>query len=151
MASGDIRPFRVEVPEDVLDDLRERLARTRWPDQIPGSGWSYGTDLEYLQDLCDHWRTKFDWRAQEDRFNRWPHFVTQIDGQQVHFIHARSDNADALPLIISHERAMQHRHVCDDHCLDGLHGLGRGVPRRHRAVARAVPRGRAVAARLRMV
>jgi pimeloyl-ACP methyl ester carboxylesterase len=101
-ASDDIRPFRVEVPEAVLDDLRERLARTRWPDQIPGSGWDYGTDLAYLQDLCDTWQNKFDWRAQEDRFNRWPHFLTDIGGQQIHFIHARSDNPDALPLIITH-------------------------------------------------
>ena len=100
--SDDIRPFRVEVPDAVLDDLRDRLARTRWPDQIPGSGWDYGTDLAYLQDLCEYWRTKFDWRAQEDRFNRWPHFLTDIDGQQIHFIHARSDDPDALPLILSH-------------------------------------------------
>jgi pimeloyl-ACP methyl ester carboxylesterase len=102
MASDELRPFRVEVPEAVLDDLRDRLARTRWPDQIPGSGWGYGTDLAYLQDVCDQWRAKFDWRAQEARFNRWPHFLTDIDGQQIHFIHARSDNADALPLIITH-------------------------------------------------
>ena len=100
--SDDIRPFRVEVPEAVLEDLRERLARTRWPDQIPGSGWDYGTDLAYLRDLCDTWQNKFDWRAQEDRFNRWPHFLTDIGGQQIHFIHARSDNPDALPLIITH-------------------------------------------------
>jgi microsomal epoxide hydrolase len=102
MASDDIRPFRVEVPEAVFDDLRDRLARTRWPDQIPGSGWGYGTDLAYLQDLCDTWQNKFDWRAQEDRFNRWPHFLTDIDGQQIHFIHARSDNPDAFPLIVTH-------------------------------------------------
>jgi hypothetical protein len=100
--SDDIRPFRVEVPDADLDDLRDRLARTRWPDQIPGSGWGYGTDLAYLQDLCAYWQTKFDWRAQEDRFNRWPHFLTDIDGQQIHFIHARSDDPDALPLIMSH-------------------------------------------------
>ena len=100
--SDDIRPFRIEVPDAVLDDLRERLVRTRWPDQIPGSGWGYGTDLAYLQDLCDHWATKFDWRAQEERFNRWPHFLTDIDGQQIHFIHARSDDPNALPLIITH-------------------------------------------------
>jgi epoxide hydrolase len=102
MASDDLRPFRVEVPEAVLDDLRDRLARTRWPDQIPGSGWGYGTDLAYLQDVCDTWQNTFDWRAQEDRFNRWPHFLTDIDGQQIHFIHARSDKADALPLIVTH-------------------------------------------------
>jgi len=98
----ELRPFRIEVADDVLDDLRERLARTRWPDQIPGSGWDYGTDLAYLQDLCEHWRTKFDWHAQQERFNRWPHFLTEIDGAQVHFIHARSPEPDALPLIITH-------------------------------------------------
>jgi epoxide hydrolase len=102
MASDEIRPFRVDVPEAVLDDLRDRLGRTRWPDQIPGSGWGYGTDLTYLQIVCDDWQNKFDWRAQEDRFNRWPHFLTEIDGQQIHFIHARSDKSDALPLIITH-------------------------------------------------
>jgi epoxide hydrolase len=102
MASDDLRPFRVDVPQAVLDDLHDRLARTRWPDQIPGSGWDYGTDLAYLQDLCDTWLHKFDWRAQEAKFNRWPHFLTDIDGQQIHFIHARSDNADALPLIVTH-------------------------------------------------
>jgi pimeloyl-ACP methyl ester carboxylesterase len=102
MASDDIRPFRVEVPAEVLDDLRDRLARTRWPDQIPGSGWGYGTNLEYLQELCTYWRNDFDWRAQEERFNRWPHFLTEIDGQQIHFIHARSDKPDALPLIVTH-------------------------------------------------
>jgi microsomal epoxide hydrolase len=102
VTSDDIRPFRVEISEAVLDDLRDRLARTRWPDQIPGSGWDYGTDLAYLQDLCGYWETKFDWRAQEDRFNRWPHFLTDIDGQQVHFIHAKSDDPNALPLIMSH-------------------------------------------------
>jgi pimeloyl-ACP methyl ester carboxylesterase len=100
--SDDIRPFRVEVPDAVLDDLRDRLGRTRWPDQIPGSGWDYGTDLAYLQELCEYWQNTFDWRAQEDRFNRWPHFVTDIDGQQIHFIHARSDDPDALPLIMTH-------------------------------------------------
>jgi microsomal epoxide hydrolase len=98
----DLRPFTVRVDDDVLEDLRERLARTRWPDQIPNSGWGYGTDLIYLRDLCDYWRTKFDWPAQVDRFNRWPHFLTDIDGQQIHFIHARADNPDALPIVITH-------------------------------------------------
>ena len=102
MTSDDIRPFRVEVSDADIDDLHDRLARTRWPDQIPGSGWGYGTDRAYLQDLCEYWRTTFDWRAQEARFNQWPNFLTEIDGQQIHFIHARSDNPDAVPLIMSH-------------------------------------------------
>jgi microsomal epoxide hydrolase len=100
--ADELRPFRVDVPEAVLDDLRDRLARTRWPDQIPNTPWDYGTDLTYLQDLCETWRTDFDWRKQEERFNRWPHFLTDIDGTQVHFIHARSPEPDAFPLIITH-------------------------------------------------
>jgi pimeloyl-ACP methyl ester carboxylesterase len=102
MSSQELRPFSVDVPDAVLDDLRDRLARTRWPDQIPGSGWGYGTDLEYLRDLCETWGTTFDWRAQEKRFNQWPHFLTDIGGQTVHFIHARSPEPDALPLVITH-------------------------------------------------
>jgi microsomal epoxide hydrolase len=99
--TDELREFRVDVPDAVLDDLRDRLARTRWPDQIPGSGWGYGTDLEYLRDLCASWQT-FDWRARESRFNRWPHVATVIDGQRVHAIHARSPEPDALPLIVTH-------------------------------------------------
>src|SRR5215204_2801110 len=97
-----LRPFRVDVPEEVLVDLRDRLARTRWPDQIPDTLWDYGTDLAYLQDLCTTWQHEFDWRAQETRFNRWPQFLTDIDGAQVHFIHARSPEPDAFPIIITH-------------------------------------------------
>jgi microsomal epoxide hydrolase len=98
----EIRDFRIDVPDEVLDDLRARLAATRWPDQIPGSGWGYGTDTAYLRELCETWRASFDWRAQEVRFNRWPHHLTEIDGQQVHFIHARSPEPGALPLLVTH-------------------------------------------------
>jgi pimeloyl-ACP methyl ester carboxylesterase len=100
--SDEVRPFRIEVADEVLDDLRDRLGRTRWPDQIPGSGWGYGTDRAYLQDLCEHWRTTFDWRAQEERLNRWPHGLTDIDGQTIHLLHARSPEPDALPLVVTH-------------------------------------------------
>ncbi len=95
-------PFTVEVPDAVLDDLRDRLARTRWPDQIPGTAWEYGTDLAYLRDLCSYWAAGFDWRAAERRLNRWPQVVTEIDGQTIHTIHARADEADALPLLVLH-------------------------------------------------
>ena len=97
-----MRPFRVDVPDAVLDDLRDRLARTRWPDQIPGPAWEYGTDLAYLRDLCDYWRDGFDWRGAEQRLNRWPHVTTEIDGQSIHAIHARADDAHALPLLVLH-------------------------------------------------
>jgi microsomal epoxide hydrolase len=97
-----IEPFRAEVPDDVLADLRLRLRMTRWPDQIEGTGWDYGTDLAYLMDLCDYWRDKFDWRAAESRLNAWPNATTEVDGQRIHFIHARADAAGALPLLVLH-------------------------------------------------
>src|ERR671915_339021 len=100
--TAEIRPFRIEVPEDALDDLRERLARTRFPDEIPGVGWSRGVPLDYLKDLAQYWADGFDWRQQEAKLNGHPQFTTQIDGQNIHFLHVRSPEPDALPLIISH-------------------------------------------------
>jgi microsomal epoxide hydrolase len=97
-----IEPFSIDVPDEVLDDLRDRLARTRWPDQIPGTGWEYGTNLAYLQELCEYWRTTYDWREHEARLKAWGHFRTEIDGQDLHFIHAPSDDQDARPLLLSH-------------------------------------------------
>ncbi len=102
MSLGAIEPFEAAVPDAVLTDLRERLERTRWPDQIEGTGWDYGTDLDYLRDLCGYWSRKFDWRAAEARINSWPNAVTDVDGQRIHFIHARSDRPDALPLLVLH-------------------------------------------------
>jgi microsomal epoxide hydrolase len=100
--SDAIEKFAIRVPDEVLDDLRERLARTRWPDQIEGSGWSYGTDLAYLRELCAYWRDKFDWRAQEARLNRFDHFRTEVLGQTLHFVHQRARAPGALPLVITH-------------------------------------------------
>ena len=97
-----IRPFTIEVPEGVLVDLRERLARTRFPDQIAGSEWDYGTDLGYLKELCEYWRTAFDWRRTEAELNLLDNFRTTIDGQEIHFIHARSRVEGAFPVIITH-------------------------------------------------
>jgi microsomal epoxide hydrolase len=97
-----IEPFTVAVPDATLADLRDRLRRTRWPDQLAGTAWEYGTDLTYLQDLCAYWADGFDWRAAEARLNAWPHGITEIDGEPIHFIHARSDHAAALPLLVLH-------------------------------------------------
>ena len=97
-----IEPFRVAVPDDVLDDLRARLARTRLPNQVDGAGWSQGTELGYLRDLLAYWRDEFDWRAQEARLNAFDQFTTDIEGQRIHFVHHRSPEPDALPLLISH-------------------------------------------------
>ncbi len=100
--SDAIVPFTIEVSDEVLTDLRERLARTRWPDQLPDAGWDYGSELSYVQELCTYWRDKFDWRAQEAKLNAWDHFTTTIDGQNLHFLHARSKHADAMPLVLTH-------------------------------------------------
>jgi pimeloyl-ACP methyl ester carboxylesterase len=97
-----VQRMRIEVPEEVLEDLRRRLAATRFPDQIPGSGWEYGTDGAYLRELCSYWRDKYDWRTHEAELNRFEHYRTTIDGQNVHFVHARSKSPSAFPLIISH-------------------------------------------------
>ena len=83
-----VSPFQVDVPDAVLADLRERLARTRWPAQLDDAGWGYGTELSYLQQLCEYWHDEFDWRAAEARINEWPQFETAIDGERMHFIHA---------------------------------------------------------------
>lgn len=101
-SSTEIRPFRVEVPQADLDDLRDRLARTRWPDELPGVGWSRGVPLGYIRQLAEYWRTGYDWRRQEAALNRFPQFTTTIDGQTIHFLHVRSPEPDALPLIITH-------------------------------------------------
>ncbi|HEY8432056.1 MAG TPA: epoxide hydrolase [Sandaracinaceae bacterium] len=100
--SDAIEPFRIEVPDATLSDLRERLARTRFPDQIEGAGWTYGTELGYLRELVAYWRDHYDWRRHEALLNGFPHFSTTIDGHRVRFLHVRSPHEDAFPLIITH-------------------------------------------------
>jgi pimeloyl-ACP methyl ester carboxylesterase len=102
MGALAVEPFEVSVPEHVVSDLRDRLARTRWPDQLSGVGWDYGTERSVVQDLCAHWETSFDWRAFEARHNRFPQFLTTVDGQQIHFVHARSPEPGARPLLLTH-------------------------------------------------
>jgi len=94
--------FRIAVPEADLDDLRIRLARTRWPDELPDTGWAFGAPLAYVQELAGYWATSYDWRVHEARLNAYPQYLTEIDGQRVHFIHAPSPVADALPLVLTH-------------------------------------------------
>jgi pimeloyl-ACP methyl ester carboxylesterase len=97
-----IRPFRIAVDDAVLRDLKERLARTRFPDTIEGTGWEYGADLDYMKELVAYWKDRYDWRAQEKKLNEFPQFVTEIDGLPIHFIHVRSREKNALPLVLVH-------------------------------------------------
>src|SRR3712207_446760 len=112
---AEIRPFRVEIPQADLDDLHERLARTRWANELPSEsreggdqtglvppGWEYGVPLDYVKELVEYWRTDYDWRAWEAKLNEHPQFTTEIDGQNIHFLHVRSPEPDALPLILTH-------------------------------------------------
>lgn len=101
-STQDIRPFRIDIPQAQLDDLRERLANTRWPDELPGVGWSRGVPVEYLKELAEHWRTRYDWRAHEAVLNEHPQYVTSIDGQTIHFLHVRSPEPGATPLLLLH-------------------------------------------------
>jgi epoxide hydrolase len=102
LTETELRPFQVEIPETDLDDLHERLSRVRWPDEPRDAEWSHGVPLAYVRELVDQWRTGYDWRAHEARLNAHPQFTTTIDGQQVHFLHVKSPEPDALPLICTH-------------------------------------------------
>ncbi|WP_369215672.1 epoxide hydrolase family protein [Streptomyces flavofungini] len=97
-----ISPFRIDVPQSDLDDLRIRLDLTRWPDELPGVGWAYGVPRDYLRELVHHWRHTYDWRTAEARLNAWPQFTTTIDGAHLHFAHLRSPEPDATPLLMTH-------------------------------------------------
>ena len=97
-----VTPFKVEVPDATLQDLKERLDRTRWPDEIPGSNWDYGTNLDYLKELVEYWRTRFDWRSQERLINSFSHFKTDVDGMGIHFIHEKGMGPNPMPLVITH-------------------------------------------------
>jgi len=97
-----MKPFRIEIPEADLEDLRSRLENTRWPDELPNVGWERGVPLDYLKDLAEYWRTSYDWRAAEAKLNEYPQFVTEIDGATVHFLHVKSPEPDAMPLLLTH-------------------------------------------------
>jgi pimeloyl-ACP methyl ester carboxylesterase len=100
--AAPITPFHIQVDEADLDDLRERLRRTRWPEPETVDDWSQGVPLAFLRRLCDHWADGYDWRAAQARLNTFPQYRTEIDGLGIHFVHARSPHRDALPLIITH-------------------------------------------------
>ena len=95
-------PFTINIPDAVLEDLKNRIDLVRWPGEVPNSDWDYGANLSYIKQLVTYWRTEYDWRAQEAAMNRWSHFKTSIGGQGIHFIHERGKGPNPLPLIISH-------------------------------------------------
>src|SRR3990172_8723616 len=97
-----VTPFKISVDQVILDDLKSRLARTRWPDEISNSNWDYGTNLAYMKELVDYWIGSFDWRAQEEFINSFNNYLTEIDGLKIHFIHERGSGDNPLPLIITH-------------------------------------------------
>ncbi|MET0494846.1 MAG: epoxide hydrolase family protein [Actinoplanes sp.] len=97
-----MEPYRIHVPQQDLDDLTARLAHTRWPDELPGAGWDYGIPLSRVRALHERWLTAYDWREHEAGLNKYPQFVTEIDGQRLHFLHVRSANPGALPLVLTH-------------------------------------------------
>ena len=96
-----MREFRIEVPDGALVDLAERLGRIRWPGQLPGGGWDRGVPVDYLRRVVERWKA-YDWRRWEARLNAYPQYTTRIDGQTIHFLHVRSPQADAFPLILTH-------------------------------------------------
>ncbi len=114
-ADEAVRPLRIEVPQSQLDDLADRLQRVRWANELPRDqvtdgvqrgpvtpGWEYGVPLEYVKRLVETWRDGYDWRKWEARLNEYPNFTTEIDGQNIHFLHVRSPEPDATPLILTH-------------------------------------------------
>ena len=97
-----IQSFQIHVPDSVLADLRERIKRTRWPDEVTGSEWIFGAGLSYMKELADYWAGRFDWRRTEDDVNRYPQFMAEIDGYRIHFLHIRSGGTAARPLVLLH-------------------------------------------------
>ena len=98
----ELRPYRINVPQAVLDDLEARLEQTRWPTQLADAGWEYGANLAYVRDLCNYWRDGFDWRAQESAINEHPQFLCEVDGVDLHFIHVRGKGPNPFPLLLIH-------------------------------------------------
>lgn len=99
---SEARPFRIEVPDAVLEDLRARLRATRWPDSVQGAGWDYGTDLAFMRELCAYWADSYDWRVHERALNALPQFRADAAGREIHFIHQQGEGPDPLPLVVTH-------------------------------------------------
>ncbi|MBM7113222.1 epoxide hydrolase family protein [Archangium primigenium] len=96
------RPYRIEVAPEVLTDLHRRLDATRYAEPLPGASWAHGADVTYVRELCAHWRHKYDWRVHEAALNRWPQFLCEVDGVDLHFWHVRGTGPSPLPLLLTH-------------------------------------------------
>ena len=97
-----VQPFTIDIYQEVLDDLKQRLAVTRWPDEISDAGWDYGSNLSYVKELCAYWKDRYDWRAQERKLNTFPQFKVEVDGLGIHFIHVKGKGPNPMPLVITH-------------------------------------------------
>src|SRR5262245_52055694 len=97
-----LRPFTIQIDDAVLAELKNRLTATRWPDENPGGGWQYGSDLKFMKELTSYWRERYDWRTHEARLNRLKQFTTNIDGIELHFIHEPGIGPKPLPIVLSH-------------------------------------------------
>ncbi len=97
-----IQPFKINIPQNILDDLKSRIKNTRWTDEITGSGWAYGANLEYIKELTDYWLNKFDWRKTEEEINSYPNFIADIEDYKIHFLHVKGKGQKSFPLIITH-------------------------------------------------
>jgi len=133
-STATISPFRIEIPQSDLDDLADRLARTRWPATLPGEAWARGVPVDYLRGLTDYWRDGYDWRAAETRLNAYPQFTTQIDGQRIHFLHITSPDPDATPLVLVHGwpgSVVEFSHLIGPLTNPAEHGAQPGTPAFH--------------------
>ena len=97
-----VTPYKVRISQDTIDDLRNRLINTRWPDEIPGTEWDYGANLGYMKELVDYWINTYDWRKEEAALNSFNHFRSTIEGIGIHFIHERGHGPNPIPIIITH-------------------------------------------------
>jgi pimeloyl-ACP methyl ester carboxylesterase len=97
-----MRPFTIQIDKETLSDLNDRLVRTRWPDEVEGASWDYGTNLEYLRELTEYWRKEFDWKKQERLLNQFPQYLVEIDGLEIHFVHVRGTGPNPFPMVITH-------------------------------------------------
>ncbi|MEM9359176.1 MAG: epoxide hydrolase N-terminal domain-containing protein, partial [Pseudomonadota bacterium] len=99
---SDIRPFQINISDETLQSVRDRVANYPWHEMPNDGGWAYGANLDYMKELCDYWVTTYDWRKHETELNKFSHFVAPVDGIDIHFIHEKGSGPAPMPLIISH-------------------------------------------------